>query len=134
MQKKDQREFIRLKVHHLVKYKLLSSPGEAPAVLATIKDIGAGGVCLRTEEHLPVSSLIALKINFPNVATFISALAKVVWVKQRKKSGLYEVGLQFIDIEEPMRKAIDEQVKDVSGKLKKKKAGLFKALFGRGGE
>jgi len=114
----NKRSFIRLAAYHLVKYKPLSTERKETApVLATLKDIGAGGVCLRTEEYLPVSSSIELKINFPFHATPISTLAKVVWIKKRRNARFYEVGAQFIEIEETARKIIDDHLNSVGKNL-----------------
>ena len=97
MRIKDRRKFIRLKAYHLVKYRLVSE-GESQSsyICAALKDVGAGGVCLDSEQYLPMSSIIELKINFPNVTTSVSALAKVVWMKKRDKGRRYEIGAQFI--------------------------------------
>jgi len=114
----NKRSFIRLAAYHLVKYKPLSTEKkETVPVLATLRDIGAGGVCLRTEEYLPVSSTIELKINFPFHATPISTLAKVVWIKKKHNSRFYEVGAQFMEIEETARKMIDDHLRFVSDNL-----------------
>lgn len=122
MREKQKRQFIRLKAYHCVKYRPLSGDGQPRIPIpATIKDISGGGLCLRTEEYLPQSTLIELKINFPHIATSISALAKVAWIKQRGKSRRYEVGMQFVEIEESIRKIIDEQIKGVYARLKRKK-------------
>lgn len=140
MQKKEERQFGRLGAYHLVKYKAVTQEGEESApVLATIKDIGTGGVCLRSEEYLPVSTTIELKINFPHLSTPIFALGKVIWIKQRKKGKFYEIGVQFFEIEESMRKIIDEQTKSVYRRLKEGsdlfkellKKDIFKVLFKR---
>lgn len=128
MRKKEKRQFIRLKAYHLVKYRpLLAEKESVASVLAAIRDIGGGGICLRTEECLPVSCVIEVRINFPNIATSIFALARVVWVKQRNKSRRYEIGAQFINIDEEVRKTIEDQVRSVDKIFKK--TGLFKKLF-----
>lgn len=126
MRKKERRKFIRLKAYHLVKYRVLSAEKEQPTPLfATIKDIGAGGVCLKADQSLPESSTIALEINFPKLSHPISTLAKVVWVRPLgKKSQHYEVGAQFLDMEESVRKIIEERIRFVYRKTRERK-GLF---------
>jgi len=110
--KQTKRAFIRLAAYHLVKYKSLSTEKEsAVPTLAAIKDIGAGGVCLRTEEYLPVSSVIELRIIFPSHSTPIFTLARVAWIRQVGKQRYYEVGAQFIEIEETTRRAINEKIR-----------------------
>jgi hypothetical protein len=133
MRIEERRQFIRLKAYHLVKYKPVSEDKkEASRIIASIKDIGAGGVCFITDEYLPVSCLIEIKINFPHLAEPVFALAKVAWIKQRKKTKRYEVGAQFIEIDESVRNFIDDQVKFVESRVhSKKKANLSKILLFR---
>ena len=123
MEKKDRRQFIRLSAYHCVKYRLLSAENaeKTPFVSSTVRDIGGGGICLRTDEHLPRGSLIELKINFPHIITSIYAVAQVIWVKKRGKTRRYEVGLQFMEIEELMRKVIDTQIRGVFNRVKRGK-------------
>jgi c-di-GMP-binding flagellar brake protein YcgR len=127
----EKRKYIRLTAYHLVKYRLLAKAGEQQHefVLASIRDIGAGGVCIRTEESLLLTGTIELKINFPSIATSIFALAKVVWVKQIKNSNFYEIGAEFIEIKESVRQGIDEHLKSVCEKVSKKKTSLFSNLL-----
>jgi len=132
MRTDNRRQFIRLKAYHLVKYRPISEDKkEADRIIASIRDIGAGGICFVTDDYLPNASLIEIKINFPHLNDPVFALAKVVWVKQIKKSRRYEIGAQFIEIDESVRRFIDEQVKFVESHMhnKEEKFNLFKALF-----
>jgi c-di-GMP-binding flagellar brake protein YcgR len=129
MRKKERRNFIRLEVHHLAKYRPLSDTKEEPPyILATVRDIGAGGLCLLTEESLPLSTLVQLKINFPGISTAVFTLAKVVWIRQIKKAKRYLIGTQFVEIDESIRKGIDGRAKFVQAKLNEQKGGLTKLL------
>jgi c-di-GMP-binding flagellar brake protein YcgR len=120
----EKRKYPRLSVYHLAKYRLVAEP-QGPLVYAHIKDIGAGGACLCTEEKLPVSSVVDIYINFPGLNEPIKCQAKVVWDRQLGKAGRYESGLQFIDMEDAIRDRILEQVKtvtmEVEGKNQKKR-------------
>ena len=134
MRKDNRRQFIRLKAYHLIKYRPISEDKkEADRIIACIRDIGAGGICFVTDDYLPNSSLIEIKINFPHLNDPVFALAKVVWVKQIKKTRRYEVGAQFIEIDESVRSFIDEQVKFVENKMcaKKERFNFLKVLFFR---
>ena len=123
MPKKERREFIRLQAYHCVKYRLLSTVDTQahPFTASTVKDISGGGICLRTEELLPESSLIELKINFPHISTYLSVVAKVVWIKPRDRIRRYDIGMRFMDIDELLRKIIEGQVKMVYGRINKKR-------------
>ncbi len=114
MRNDNKREFIRLKAYHLVKYRPLTEKvAGTEEVLASIKDIGAGGVCLKVEEYLPAATLLELEINFPQIKTSVSALAKIVWIKQIKRTKRYEIGAQFVEIQDGMKEFIDQKVKNV---------------------
>ena len=123
MDKKERRKFIRLSAYHCVKYRVLSTTTteKTSFTSATVRDIGGGGICLRTEEHLSRSALVELKINFPHIITSIYAVAQVIWVRKRGKLRRCEIGLQFMEIEELMRKVMDAQIKGVYTRVKRGK-------------
>lgn len=116
--KEDKRKYLRLKVHHLIKYRTLSE-GDSSFLSASIKDIGGGGICFRTERDLPLGTNLEIKISFPHAATSIFASAKVVWKQAKKRLHCFEVGCKFIDISESVRLLIDKQIKSVYSRLKK---------------
>jgi c-di-GMP-binding flagellar brake protein YcgR len=123
--KDERRKYLRLRVYHLVKYRVISdkSPQSRP-LLASIKDIGAGGICLITDEPLEASANLELQINFPDVKKPIFTLGRVVWSRQIAKMSRYEVGIEFTDIEASIPKLIDDDVRFVYRKvyIRKKKA------------
>jgi c-di-GMP-binding flagellar brake protein YcgR len=109
---KENRKFIRLNAYHLVKYRLVSQK-EWQAAVASIRDISAGGVCLRAEEKIPKGSILQININFPGLSSPLSSLAKVVWVKKIGKIDRFEIGLEFFEIEDLLRKEIMQRVEYV---------------------
>lgn len=114
MRHKEQRQFIRLAAYHLAKYRLLSGEKrERVPLLANIKDIGAGGVCLVTKEPISAGSLIELQIIFPSLSAVISTLAKIIRIRHIRKNKLYLLGAQFVEIDNLLRNAIDERVRFV---------------------
>lgn len=128
MRNKEKRKYIRLRAHHLVKYRLLvDGQAASPFAIAPVQDIGAGGICFNTEEHLPISGLIELKINFPAVSTPIPSLAKIIWIKQKSRARRYEIGAQFVDIEQAIRKIIEKRIDSAVDRLQKKSR--FWSLF-----
>jgi c-di-GMP-binding flagellar brake protein YcgR len=108
----EKRKFARLKAYHLVKFKQLTEPQGEPQI-AAIRDISGGGVCLISDKELKSGSSIQLYINFPHISMPIPSLAKVTWVKKLPKSKKFESGLQFVEIEDSMRKEIIKSVEDV---------------------
>ena len=116
LEKNEKRKHTRLGVYHLVKYRLVSELDKGE-FLTSIKDISDGGLCLRTNEKLPISSMIQLYINFPSFPKPVSSLAKVVWVNQVGKMNKYDTGIQFSDIEEALRSEIARRVESVIKKV-----------------
>jgi c-di-GMP-binding flagellar brake protein YcgR len=106
---KERRNYLRLDAYHLAKYRLISKSGQRP-IIAAIKDIGGGGICLQTEEYLPISSVIQVYINFPKISQPIPTLAKIVWIRKMGKRNIYEAGVEFVDIEQIFRNAIVRSV------------------------
>ena len=119
--REERRKHLRLKVYHLVKYRVISDESPQPhPLLASIKDIGAGGICLITEEPLDVSANLQLQINFPDLKKPVFTLGRVAWLKQVAKMNRYEVGVEFVNIEASLRALIDGDVRFVYRKLKKR--------------
>jgi c-di-GMP-binding flagellar brake protein YcgR len=120
---KEKRAHPRANIYHLAKYNLMLDPSsrKGPANLTSIRNISGGGVCLQVTENPFRHSLIQLYINFPYIRQPIPALAQIKWAK-RLKGSRYEVGVQFLDIEELLRREIIKRVDFLKG-LKKKDAG-----------
>lgn len=109
----DRRKHPRLHVYHLVKYKVISGDTEGRTILASLADIGGGGICLRSQENLAIGSLVQISINMPQLAQPVTSIAKVVWSKKIRSADMYESGLQFVDIEDMLRNQITSRVDDV---------------------
>ena len=125
----ERRKYLRLRVYHLVKYRVISDkPAHSAFSLSSIRDIGAGGVCLTTEEQLPVSTKLELEINFPDIGGSILTSGRVVWTKQVAKTSRYMMGVEFAGIDEALRKRIDQNVRFVYQKLKVKDLQTAKAV------
>lgn len=106
---KYRRNYLRLNAYHLAKYRLIQKTGDKP-IIAAVKNIGGGGICLQIEEYLPISSIIQLYINFPKLSRPIPTLAKVVWIRKVGNRNMYEAGIEFVDIEQIFRNAIVKSV------------------------
>jgi len=120
---KERRKFRRLYTYHLAKYHIVSKPKEdQQPVIAAIRDIGGGGICLQAEEALPISCVIQLYINFPQFPKPIPCLARVTWVKRIGRTGKFEIGMHFIDIEEIFRQAIIKRIESVHSIVEEKGA------------
>lgn len=115
---KEQRVYPRLNVYHLAKYRLLSKP-EGRLVEASAKNISGGGICLRAEEELPVSTVVQLYINFPHFSKSVPILARVIWKKKLKKTGIFEMGIRFVEIEEILHSEVIRRIEYILKKFGK---------------
>ena len=109
---KEKREYKRLEVYHLVKYRKTALASKSPLTFAHLRDISAGGARLVTKEELPVASLLQIYVNFTWLTSAVMILAKVVWVKKATRKDKFESGIIFKEISDEMRKDIYERVKN----------------------
>lgn len=116
---KERRTFPRLRAYHLAKYRVVAEGRAGKAITASIKDISGAGICLRTDETIPVLSIIHLFISFPHFPEPIPCLGKVCWVRQVGKSKQYDLGVRFVEIEEIALQTIIRRVEDVLKKVPK---------------
>lgn len=116
----ERRKYRRLHAYHLVKYRVISAEKEGETVLASLANIGGGGICLRSEESLPVGSTVQVSINLPQFPQPVTSIARVVWTKKLKSAQMYECGLQFIEIEDMLRSKIASDVENLSKVMKDK--------------
>ena len=120
--KEERRKYLRLRVYHLVKYRVISeNSSQTEPLLASIKDIGAGGICLVTAKPLEPCTKLELQINFPDLKKPVFTIGRVAWSKQTAKMSRYEIGVEFTDIEASIHNLIDDNVKFVYQKIKNRK-------------
>lgn len=135
MQGKERRRFVRLDAYHLARYRLAQDPARANVFTnAKVMNVSAGGCCLLSEESLPSATIIEIQINFPRIAQTLSTLARVVWRKHIAKADLYKYGIEFIQIPDELRHAIDEQIKSVYDELDRQRSFISKFFIKGGGK
>lgn len=110
--KRDRREYVRLKAHHLIKCRKLN---EGRKRLLFARDIGAGGALFHREEEFPLGTLLEIWINFPAFHVPIKTISRVVWLSPEKKIGGFTIGVEFIEIDQEARAFMEERI----GKKKK---------------
>jgi c-di-GMP-binding flagellar brake protein YcgR len=116
----EKRKFPRLNAYHLVKYRPESWPAEKGFVLASIKDISAGGMQIVIDEPVPVFSLLTVYINFPRLPQPLPCKAKVKWIKKAGKLNKFVAGLEFVEIDDLCRKNIAESAELINKIIKEK--------------
>lgn len=115
---RNKRKFIRLQAHHLLKYKLVSGK-KSQNFLSFARNISAGGVLFYSHEPAAVGSVVELVINVPSYPKAVKVVSKVIRVKKLKKLGKYEIGAEFINMEEDARDFINNKILKVFGKRDK---------------
>ncbi|MBL7130434.1 MAG: PilZ domain-containing protein [Candidatus Omnitrophica bacterium] len=112
----DRRKFVRLNAAVEVDYIVLDSESQQREHTAT-KNISAGGICLIAHEQLRAGDILSLTFSLPNNESPIIVKGKVVWIKSFKVASekeSYDVGIEFIDINEVNRERIDKYVFSLS--------------------
>ncbi|MDD3296139.1 MAG: PilZ domain-containing protein [Candidatus Omnitrophica bacterium] len=117
MKKKEKRKFARLRIHHLIKYKVI----DAPKKLSFSRNISAGGLLFYASGPVPVGKAIELDINFPVYKKTIKAVCRIVRVRTLKKMSGFDVAAEFIDIEKDAQNFIKDKILKVYEKLEEKK-------------
>jgi len=124
---KERRKFIRLKAHHLLKYRVVDSE-EVPRLLSFARNVSAGGVLFYADKEISPGSLVELEISFPEHPKPIKAVARVIRTVPLETIGGFEMGAEFINIDEADRKFVDEKIKLAYEQKEKKGGGAMKAL------
>ncbi|MFP2957140.1 PilZ domain-containing protein [Myxococcus sp. 1LA] len=87
----------------------LSFATQDEVVRAYSKNIGAGGLAIRTSRALPVGSLLQLRITLPDAPELLVAQGQVVWVREE------EMGVAFTQLPADGERRLKELlVKDAS--------------------
>lgn len=78
-------------------------------IVAMVMNAGGGGLCFRYPEFVAEGRAGRMKISLPSVQKSFSALGRVVR-STRLPDGSYGLGVQFIEVEEEYRRALDRYV------------------------
>jgi c-di-GMP-binding flagellar brake protein YcgR len=66
------------------------------SIRGKLQDISAGGLCLRTNQHVKVAQLVRASIVPADVPVGVPSLMRVCWVRRLNKAPRYRIGLQFL--------------------------------------
>ncbi|MFA6216260.1 MAG: PilZ domain-containing protein [Candidatus Omnitrophota bacterium] len=114
----ERRKFSRLNI--LVDVSYSKKDIASSENLTRTRNISKSGICFVGYEKLNESDVIDLKIFLPGEKLPITATAKVVWVKEfvigDPASGVrYDVGTEFISIQEGYIKKLDDYMQSHLG-------------------
>ncbi len=114
----DKRKFVRLETLLEVVHRKDSHP--SAAILTLTNNISQGGVCFINYDEINnfnVADLISLSLFFPFDADPVKTKGKVSWIKNHAKisqddKDKYEMGIEFIEIQEIDKKKIEQYIKE----------------------
>ena len=107
---KERRKFIRLKAHHLLKYRVA---GKGEEELSFVRNISAGGALFVAKEDIPCDSTVELEINFPQHPHSIKVVSRVVRSRALKKMGGFEVGVEFVNVDENDKEFLKKKIASI---------------------
>jgi hypothetical protein len=116
--KKEKRRFVRLPAHHLIKYKVVGREA-LQGTLSFVRNISAAGVLFHAQENIPSASTLELEINFPLRSEPIKVLAKTLRVKPLRKTGGYDIALEFLNLDKDTCTFINKKILEVYGNIKR---------------
>ncbi len=109
---KNTRQFKRLLVPYLVKFKVAGSQDDFS--ISNLKDISAGGAKFWTENPLSEETLLNVQLCIPPIDSEFETIARVVRVRQVQDSGIFYIAIRFLEIPEPAQKALNDFIEEVS--------------------
>jgi c-di-GMP-binding flagellar brake protein YcgR len=99
---KERRRDPRIREENKVVLTLVSdaaAQGAKHAYYALTKDISMGGIRIMTDAPLAVDSRVHVEITLSKSRKSIKALARVRWVKDLFGKEVYDVGLEFVEVD-----------------------------------
>lgn len=126
LEEENKRQYLRLPRPYRVQARELVFPiAKDPLIDVPCNDISKGGLCVESQSPLPVGTRLHVSVHIPLLNKFSSgffkvyendaeqyfqAIADVAWVKNC--NGAYLLGLQFVNADEELCKALGKLVDD----------------------
>ena len=106
---KDRRVYPRLNLDFNSGYKNLSSvDGDTSSRHALTHDISLGGIRFSSKTPIELSDQLIYLLTLPSLAPTMRIEVRPVWIVQNDQDGTYEMGAQFVRIEEAHKNRITE--------------------------
>jgi c-di-GMP-binding flagellar brake protein YcgR len=99
---KERRQDPRIREENKVVLTLVpngTAPGPKHTYYSLTKDISMGGIRIMTDAPLAVDSRVNVEITLSKSRKSITAVARVRWVKDLFGKEVYDVGLEFVEID-----------------------------------
>jgi c-di-GMP-binding flagellar brake protein YcgR len=102
----ERRQSVRIRVYWLVKHA--PEPDFAPFRAENIKNISRGGLAFYSDHALRTGTLLKLYFQPPKSKKPVEAQGTVVRCASLRGDKTFEIGIQFLDISEEAKTAIEE--------------------------
>lgn len=79
------------------------------------KDFGAGGLRCLTRTATPAQTLYTVEIALPKTRQILTLRAKQAWLHSIPESDQFEMGIEFLDINEPDRRILEDYQQHLAG-------------------
>ena len=112
----ERRSFIRLNIKANIRYRVVQSASESlkqnpeAEQLSVTKNVSAGGLVFAANKHIPVGSIVELKIELPMAKNAIECLGRVLRVDEIQVDQAYDVVAHFLDLSGRDRARLDQFV------------------------
>jgi c-di-GMP-binding flagellar brake protein YcgR len=108
----ERRKFPRLNIGIDVKYSVAKPDSEQSEI--SMKNISAAGICITVDEDLRLSTVLSLQVFMPGNDAPIYTKGRVVWKSEFRigygSKPRYDIGIEFLDIDEEDREKISQYV------------------------
>ena len=125
--KKNKRQFKRLNIHHLLRYKVVEKREEI-SYISFVRNISAGGLLFYSKEYIPKDSIVELEISFPPYSKIVSLKAQVLRTEFLNSVGGFNIAVKFIDPEKEVIDFINDKILKVYKKIENKKEEKMRLL------
>ena len=125
--KKNKRQFKRLNIHHLLRYKVVEKREEI-SYISFVRNISAGGLLFYSKEYIPKDSIVELEISFPPYSKIVSLKAQVLRTEFLNSVGGFNIAVKFIDPEKEVIDFINNKILKVYKKIENKKEEKMRLL------
>ena len=112
----ERRQYVRLKVDTTMEYYIdyVEKKKTVP-----VRDVSGGGLRFLTKEELAPGRTLSVIFALPETSDTIQAVAEIVWARPAKgMTGIYEAGVNFVEIDPFDREKIGDYVHNQAKSLR----------------
>ena len=107
---REQRKEFRVPEEDKVLMSLVRDGGDTANVISLTRDISPGGACLVSAVSVPEGALLRLEIALTGSRRLVRTMGTVRWVNRLFEDGVFELGVEFAEMDPENIGAILEHV------------------------